>query len=388
MTETKAAQTRISEELIADVADGNAESHRCVTFAPPGEKTICERDFQKPGSTKLEPENAIRPGCIAITPGSPTSEPKHVLQFSDNPRPSDPESLISRLEAAKKRFDNEMTLGVQGSWTPSLKARKAGAADEETGVVKLGNPALEVASLNATEEANGKLRMVLQSFAQPKATTNHLQSNVPQAMEYNEPVSEQLGDKKPEPFKRDKFYEVVESANHQLRMMLSNIQKLEADENNLHPSISLNGDDSHEHSESEEGYSASSITTVSAPTLENAAVQSQIVVKGGRWFKTPRGSLKRIEDEQRVDERLKDHEVTSPTNNLCPENRRGSSENLFARGEDDKVADFCDVQLLLRNGSQLNSFQVSDVDKIIADFEEESAVGGFTQIKIKGRMKN
>lgn len=114
----------------------------------------------------------------------------------------------------------------------------------------------------------------------------------------------------------------------------------------------------------------------------NVPEQFQKAVKGGRWFETPKGSLKRIEDEEGVNDSSNVHEMTSRPSSYSLENNGGSSETSVANREDENVATVCDFQLLSRDYNKpeaFNVFQIPGVDENFEDYEEEYGVEGFTR---------
>lgn len=210
-------------------------------------------------------------------------------------------------------------------------------------------------------------------------------NHVSQAADDKGAATEQPSHTNSELLKRDVFYEVVKSANQKLRAMLSSIQGLEAAEAaeaNMPPNTSGIAEDDREDSESETSSEKSSCTTVSATSLENAALRSQIAVKGGRWFETPGGNLNRVKDEDLRGDTGNDQEVTSLPSSCSPEIKGGPSKNSVASHENSKVTKVSDIQLLFPKYSQpeiCNVFQVPDFDENVEVDDDEYAVEDFTQ---------
>lgn len=213
VAEMEAAQSGMLEEWQAEVEDGKAATtHRSTAV---GVDVDVGKDVEKP--LNPEPENAVHSESINIDPTDSTSDPDHIEPYNNEYGSSEDESLISKLEAAKQRFDIEMALKGEWSGPASPELGDVGGAVAQRGDAKPQNLAPDHASLEATEAANRNLRMLLSSFAKPEAANNKLKSNVFHLAGDNGATSEHLREEKAETLKQDvPFYEAIELANQKL----------------------------------------------------------------------------------------------------------------------------------------------------------------------------
>lgn len=250
-------------------------------------------------------------------------------------------------------------------------------ASSQLGLAK-SDTARDFAAIEATEEANHKLRMVLASFKKPKIASTHLKSKKHQAARYEVTAITQAAKSKSEPSKqKDRFYELLDIANKQLRTMIANLQKPEDANANLEQNIPQVTGVEDDESESEESYQSTSDT--SSPDLMPNAVAAdvQINLKGGRWFETPRGSLKSVEDGKRVGDSSDDQEGNSILSSYYSQNTEGPSEVAAGIYEDIDVA-----QVVLPSLDQPEAVIVrhqSASDEEAHDDEEEYGLKGFIQ---------
>ena len=238
--------------------------------------------------------------------------------------------------------------------------------------------ARDFAAIEATEEANHKLRVVLASFRKPKVASTLLKSKKHQAARYEVTAITQAAKSKSEPSKqKDRFYELVDIANKQLRTMIATLQKPEDANINLEQNIPQVTKVEDEESESEESYQSTSDTSGSDLMPNAVAADVQINLKDGRWFETPRGSLKSVEDGRRVGDSSDDQEGNSILSRYYTQNTEGPSEMAAGIYEDDDVA-----QVLLPSLEQpeaVNVRQQSASDAEAHDDEEEYVLERPTQ---------
>ena len=313
----------------------------------------------------VQSENAACPESITIARGDPNMGkivPDHIRPHDDEYTPSDPQSLIFKLQVAKQRFDMEMALKGQSSWPATLVPRNAGAVIAQSGDSNSQNIVQDVATEDATEKANRKLRMLLASFAEPKVHDNHCKSNIVHVAEDSGAATEHSGH---EMSKQDTLSsETIDLANQKLRAMLLSLQQEPL------PKVAESKDEP----ASEGGCQTSSTTLISDVISETAPEQLQAAVKAGRWFETPRGHLMRIEDDDKVHDGMEDHGSISPLNKYLSEDTEGpSNESLASRGDGvvDKVSDFQLIFPTHNKSEAVNVFQVPDIDEDEEAYETE-----------------
>ncbi|KAF6219040.1 hypothetical protein HO133_005584 [Letharia lupina] len=373
VAKTEAAQTGMPEELEADVEDGKLdETHRFTSASLDGVEGFNSEEIEKP-----EPENAECPKSSILTPGDPDPDAvdmDHIRPYNYECGSSEPESLISKLEAAKQRFDMEMALKGQNSGSMRLVPGNTGVGTPQLGDSKQQTSTHDAAAPEAIEEANRKLRMILSSFAKPRAASSRSESNVFQIAEDDGAATARLGSVQSSG--------AIDIANQKLKAMLSSLQEPVAADAGLQSNMFQIIADDDEEPESRKGFQTASFTSISLASPKNVPAQFQKAVKGGRWFETPKGSLKRIEDEERVNDSSNVHEMTSRPSSYSLEDNGGSSETSVANRDDENVAKVCDFQLLFPNHNQSEAFnvlQTPGVDENVKDYEEEYGVEGFTR---------
>lgn len=370
VAETEAAQTVMPEEWEADVEDGKLnKTHRFSSTSLAGVEGSNSEMVEKP-----EPETAECPESSILTPGDPDPDAvdmDHIRPYNYGSGSPEPESLIAKLEAAKQRFDMEMALKGQNSGSTSLVPGNTGVGTPQLGDSKQQTSTHDAAAPEAIEEANRKLRMILSSF---QAASSRSESNVYQIAEDDGAATARLGSVQSSG--------AIDLANQKLKAMLSSLQEPVAADAGLQSNMLQIIADDDEEPESREGFKTASFTSVSLASPKNVPAQFQKAVKGGRWVETPKGSLKRIEDEERVNDSSNVHEMTSRPSSYSLENNGGSSETSVANREDESVATVCDFQLLSRDYNQpeaFNDLQIPGVDENFEDSEEEYGVEGFTR---------
>ena len=325
----------------------------------------------KPGPSQhsafTDPENAAYPEFIVIAPGHPEAEivdPDTVRPYDDKCEPSESESLISKLEAAKQRFDMEMALKGQSSTSASLEPRDAGAAILQYGISKPQTSVYDVVNLEATEEANRKLRMALLSFAKPKATNSHLESNKSQVLEGKGAARQKM---RPErsytSSKHTMSSAAIELANGKLRTVLASFQTPEAANTDLRHDL-FQGEKGETEELKSDKESQTSLFTLASDACSNiVATQPQKAIAGGWWFETPRGSLKRLDDEEKPIDGVDGQELISPPGSFFSDINGGSSKSSVASRENKSSAKVSDFQLICPNHSPsetLHIFQLPD----------------------------
>lgn len=309
------------------------------------QRVAAEREDRETDTTCRFSENGTYPESVIIAPGHSDSEAvdlELIQPSNDEGGHLEGESLLSKLEATKQPLEGQSS-GYTNPGPGNTGAEIAQLVDTKPQSL---DP--EFATPEAVEEANRKLRMVLLGFKKPETADIYLESNVSHGAEDDRVAKERLRSAKSETFKKDKFYEALESANQELRMMLLSIQEADAADANLRPKM---------------------------PQVE---AQLQTSVKGGRWCETPRGSLKRIESGDKLRDSLDEQESTSPTSSCFSAQNGGSSKSsVTSRGDEDlaKVSVFQITFPYHGQSETVNTFQVPN----IIDNKEEYNAEGFTE---------
>lgn len=373
VSEAEAVNITMPEEWIAEVEDGKTDTtHQSNAILVTQAEGVVIGEVEKPES---DPENAayLEPIIIGTENLSADAiDPDRIGPYKDECGPSEPESLISKLEAAKLRFDTEMALKGQSSGSVSLESENASKAISRLGDAKPKILAHDFATLEAIEEANQKLRMVLSSFAKPEAVNKHLTSNTSQFAEDNDGATEYLGHTKTEGSKQDPTSKAIRLANQKLRMMLLSLQEPEAADTNVQQNIFQVAELEDAEPKSQEGSQSPSIIPISDASPNNVAAQSPIAVKGGQWFETPGGSLKQIEDKDTLDDGSDNQESNSQPDSGSPENNRGSSKTSVDSHGDSGLAEVSDFQLIVPNDNPPETVDIC----LVPDVDDEDKYNG------------
>ena len=366
------AQSGILKEWVTGVNNGPADTtHRTIAA---GVKVVNE-DVEK--LTTSDSEKAVHSESIIIDPTNPspdTVDSDHGRTCNDESGPLETESLISKLEAAKKRFDIEMALKGQSSGSLILGPGNTGVAIVQVGDTPQ-NSADDSASLDRTETTNRKLRIISSTFSRPEVAVTYLDSNTFNSAEDSATASEQAGHAKSgTPEKDSQFSKAIELANQKLRSMLSSLQEPKVTDTNLQQNMPLTTEGEDEESESGEDSQVSSFASFSDVPSKNAVARFQKAVKGGRWFETPRGSLKRMNAEEELNDGLDDQESISRPDSCSSKNNGGSSKTSVA--SDGGGVPIKGSDLLLKSANHNiskanNHFQVPDIDEDDKEYEVE-----------------
>ena len=282
-----------------------------------------------------------------IAPEDPNSD--IVNPYCKRPRngecgPSEPESLLSKLEAAKRRFDVE--IASEGKESESANPR-------------LGVSGAVVAQFQDAE---------LQKSAQDVVTLE------------DKFASNRLGHAKAKTLEEDiTTVEGIRSPNPNLRAMPSSLQGPEAVntdflQNILHVPEGKSGEsESNNHSQN---LSFKSLSDASSTTI---TAQPRTTVKGGRWFETLGGNLMRIKDEDTFNDNLYDQQRISNHRSCVSEEDRRSSKNLVTDYGDKAAANkshFGPIFPEHKRSESVNVFQVPNID----DEDEECDAAGRTKV--------
>ena len=163
----------------------------------------------------------------------------------------------------------------------------------------------------------------------------------------------------------DPFYKAIDVANNYAMAMLLKLRGHDdAADEILHGNLSPVAGNVEEKSDSESDSPSSPSTSVSTVESPHLAVQPKSSVMSGRWFETPRGSLKRMDDEVVVGDSLSDPDQSSRASKSSSEENGGSSETSTTTHGSEDVATISRGQLLSpeHNQSQnINVFRVPSV---------------------------
>ena len=320
---------------MAEKSDSTNQSH--VSALAEAEFEV--NQVEKPASAKPEPEHAAFPESSITLPGK--FGPKTVQLKDTNPQKSKPNN--ARAEIAKK--------------------------------------------------ADPKQRLSSSNLAEPRVANTDLDSAFGQAGENDLSTTEHHRNVDSQTWKlNDPFYRAVDTANGYAMAMLEKMREQDVANEILHDNSSPIAVNAEEDSDSENGPQTSPSTSVSAIESSNLAVQPKASVMSGRWFETPRGSLKRLDDQDMASDSLSDPERSSRLSKSCSEENGGSSETSMTTHELDDMAGSSSGQLLSPQHSQsqnTNVFQVPSVGDDDgdddSDEDEDSDDGG---VKLEDLTQN
>ena len=222
----------------------------------------------------------------------------------------------------------------------------------------------ESAATSTDGEANRKLRMILSSFAKPKAASSHSNPTSADIAEDDKFASDRLGHAKAKTLEEDiTTLEGVEPAN---QAMLSSLQLPEAiNTDSMQNMLSATEGEAGE-SENKNHSQPLSSKFLSDAGSKTVAAQPRTTVKGGRWFENSGGSLMRIEDEDTLDDNLYDQQRISNFEGCVTEENGQSSKDTA------NISDFQPITQHHRQSESVNVFQVPSLDE---DDEEHDAAG-------------
>lgn len=325
-------------------------------------------------SDLVNSENVTYPEAIVIAPGDPDLDPvypEHIRPHNENCEPSEPESLLSKLQAAKQRFDLKMALKGRSSRSARTDSRSAGATKLQHEYAKSQTSVDDLSNLEAIEEANQKLRVLLSNLARPNAAVSHLRSNVFQGPEENGPALKGPGpDKSYASRKHTMSPAAIASANRKLRMVLAGFQKPKAADLRQNLLHGREGEDKQTKGEQES--QTPSLTPISDTNSNTIATQLHKAVKCGQWFETPRGSLKRLEEEKKVNDGSRSQDSISPPGSCFSDINGGSSKTSEAYGEDENLENVPGLQLKFPTPNQtgkVHVFQVPDIEEDVEGYD-------------------
>ena len=308
------------------------------------------------GSNLTGSDNKTATGAESfIAPKGATSETVSLNSTQDEYETSNLESLLSKLEAAKRRLDLESILKGKQSESSTPQPEKCGEVVGRFQIPKLQEAAHDLTTLENIEEANRKLRTILSSFAKPPVPGTKLCSKPIQAMEAHRVTIGKMVHAKAERFGED--FETSVSDNQKLRKILSSLKRPEAVTTDLRKEmIQLAGDvdglcESRDQSQmpatKPEVNAGLNVLSVHNPNKFHSgqwcetskgivALQTPANIKRDWCFETAGGSLKRIKPQETLHEKVYDQECTS-SSQLAISNHQGCKVvNVFQVPEDDE----------------------------------------------------
>ena len=309
---------------------------------------------EKSDTTNQSTVSALADARFEVTqtekPASAKPEAEHAQQRDD-------------VETAPKFASGDLAPGDAGSKTVQLKDTKQQRSKAYG------------ATLEIPEEADQKQRLSSSPHAEPGLANTDLSSAFGQTEEDDQSAAEHHEDAGSQTWRlNDPFYRAIDIANDYAMAMLLKIREPDAADEILQGNSSLVTDNVEEDSGSEVDSQALPSTSVTAVEPSNLATQQKPSVMSGRWFETPRGSLKRIDDADAVGESSIDSEQSLRLNKSSSEENGGSSETSKAPRGSDNMARLSSDQLLSPKHNQsrsLNVFRVPDVDDDADDDEDD-----------------
>ena len=138
-----------------------------------------------------------------------------------------------------------------------------------------------------------------------------------------------------------------------------NLRELEAADTEFNQNTIRTAECEDQNSEGEEDYKES-LSTTDTDQRKDSTAHSHSAVKEGWWFETPRGSLKRPEEQDKVNDDLDDDTSISPPVSSFSENSPSYSKSSVASREDEH---FSGVQLPVSMDNQIEAVNVSQIPK-------------------------
>ena len=169
----------------------------------------------------------------------------------------------------------------------------------------------------------------------------------------------------------DPFYRAVDIANEYAMAMLSKMREHDAADEILNGNLSPVAVSVEEESDSETDSPTSPCTSISEVETSNLAIQEKPSVMSGRWFETPRGSLKRLDDKDVVSDSVNDAEQSSRYSKFSSEGNGGSSETSIATRGLDNMAGPSNGRFSSPENSQSHNINVFEVPNIGDDDGED-----------------
>ena len=261
-----------------------------------------EKPTQKVGNTQNQATRDEESEAKDGTGRESATSSDRIRANDDACESSKSESLLSKLEAAKRRFNLEASSKAQNS-APTISGVVTAPSDE----AKPG--AHDLLTSEANEETNVKLRTILLSFGKPKTARTPSNSNIFHASEDHGAAVEQTGCAKPVSLKQSlTMLGGIEAASEKSRTMLASTHGPGTFEMRVRQNMlkAANGKD--KETDSSEASRTPSSVSISDAFCKHSAEQSRTVVKGGQWFETPRGNLRRVLNENGLDVAFEEHE--------------------------------------------------------------------------------
>ena len=289
-----------------------------------------------------------------VAPLGATKETVSLNRTQDECEKSKPGLLMSKLEAAERRFDLEPRLKGRQSESPTPGLGKYGGTRGRSQIPEPQETAHDLSTLENIEEANQKLRTILSSLEKLSGPSTKSCSDSIQVMEAHRATIENMGHMEAERFGKD--HEMGEPVKQKLRNVLSSLKRPEAVTTDLRKEMiqvagDVNGycksrDQSQMLATKPEINAGSNFVSVHNPykvlggqwcetSKGIVAVQTATNVKRGCWFETAGGSLKRTKIQEALHGKANDQEWTSSSQLAISDHQVSKAVNVFQVPNDD-----------------------------------------------------
>lgn len=302
MSEMEAAQIGMPKE---SVVDGKTDmTHRTIPDSLPGVERPTSTEIQNPGSAKSESGNHESNIAVPQTAVPRASDADSIRPPEEQYRSSEPESLISKLEAAKQRFDIAMALKGRNSTPANLGSGKAIPQPVRP---KVQTPTQQdVTKSKPTEDVDRNLRLASQ-IAKPQADDN-INNNLSRSEIFEvagrDSASTAQLDRRESTFSKQNIPPTSSSraivlANEKLKAVLASMQNSKDA-----PLTKENDDDDIEEIETGKPKEPSHPLPPSHPQQQQqqqlGTPRPRNAVRKGRWFETASGRLAPWDGEERA----------------------------------------------------------------------------------------
>ena len=292
------------------------------------------------GSTMTVFDHKMATGAESfLAPQGTTSEMVSLTRTHDACESPKPESLISKPEDAKRRFGLESRLNGKHFESPSPESDNCGEVVRRSQIPKLQKTALDLTALENIEEANRKLRTIRSRLAKPRAPDTNLCSKSIQAMEAHKAPIGRKDHAKAERFVGD--FETSESDKQKLRNTLSSLKRPEAVTTDLRKEMSQVAVNVNGYCESGDRSLLPATKLMSNAGSNLDSEQTPRNFRGGRWFETPGGSLKRLKPQEGLHGKVYDQELISNSQLAISDHQSSKAVHLFqVPDDDDSIEDY------------------------------------------------
>ena len=281
--------------------------------------------------------------------------------------------VIQAEKPASAKPESERVALPESSFTVPGKSGSKTVHSKDTKPQKFSSNRSNHVTLEIAEKADPRQRLSSSILAEPRLFNTDLNSALGQAGQNDQSAIEHHRDGDSQTSRLDDpFYKAIDIANNYAMAMLLKIQEPNAADETLQGNLSPVADNVEEDSDSETDSSESPSTSVSAFESPNIAVQQKTSVMSGRWYETPRGSLKRLDDEDVVSG--SSSEQSSPFSDPSNGNGESSETSMATHGLEDTPGS-SNAQLFSPEHSQsqnINVFQVPNIGDDDGDDDADS----------------